>query len=206
MFTGLIQELGELARVAPRGAGKSLWIELPVLSRSAKLGDSIAINGTCLTVVEIEGPTVRFDLSPETLAMTTLSQLSLKAMVNVEPSLRAGDPLGGHFVQGHVDGVGELLERMPQDGFETFRFSVPPGLAKFVAGKGSIAVDGISLTVVEACEDSFTVALIPHTLQCTNLGRMRVGTPVNLETDMLARYLARIVAMAPSPARAGEQA
>jgi riboflavin synthase len=206
MFTGLIQELGELARVAPHGAGKSLWIELPVLSRSANLGDSIAINGTCLTVVEIEGPTVRFDLSPETLAMTTLSQLSLKAMVNVEPSLRAGDPLGGHFVQGHVDGVGELLERMPQDSFETFRFSVPPGLAKFVAGKGSIAVDGISLTVVEACEDSFTVALIPHTLQSTNLGRMRVGTQVNLETDMLARYLARIVAMAPSPARTGEQA
>lgn len=194
MFTGLIRELGRLSHRADLGFGMKVSIQLPLLSQDANLGDSIAINGVCLTVVAKNQELLDFEVSPETLGKTNLGLLANGEWVNGEPSLRAGDPLGGHFVQGHVEGMGALKERKLDGGWEVFVFQNPEKLAPYLAPKGSIAVDGVSLTVVEAGRDWFSVALIPHTLKNTNLGGMKVGTQVNLETDMLARYLDRIVA------------
>lgn len=194
MFTGLIRELGRLSHRADLGFGMKLSVQLPLLSQDANLGDSIAINGVCLTVVAKNQELLDFEVSPETLGKTNLGLLANGEWVNGEPSLRAGDPLGGHFVQGHVEGMGALKERKLDGGWEVFVFQNPEKLAPYLAPKGSIAVDGVSLTVVEAGRDWFSVALIPHTLKNTNLGGMKAGTQVNLETDMLARYLDRIVA------------
>jgi len=194
MFTGLIREHGRLSHRADLGFGMKLSVQFPLLSQDANLGDSIAINGVCLTVVAKNQELLDFEVSPETLGKTNLGLLANGEWVNGEPSLLAGDPLGGHFVQGHVEGMGALKERKLDGGWEVFVFQNPEKLAPYLAPKGSIAVDGVSLTVVEAGRDWFSVALIPHTLKNTNLGGMKVGTQVNLETDMLARYLDRIVA------------
>lgn len=195
MFTGLVREKGKVIRIENLGAGKALFIALPEISKTVKLGDSIAINGACLTAVEVNEEVIRFELSPETLAKTTLGSLRIDQALNAEPSLKVGDDLGGHFVQGHVDGVGELVSKSLDGGWQTYRFRFPGQFSPFIAPKGAISVDGVSLTVVEVASDTFTVALIPHTLNCTNLGEMTPGTKVNLETDMLARYLSRMLSV-----------
>lgn len=193
MFTGLVRETATVSDFDRLGQGISLTLRLPKLGPAAEIGDSIAINGVCLTVVDRKDDLVRFEVSPETLAKTNLGQLTRGDIANAEPSLRLGDVLGGHLVQGHVDATGELLSRKQEGGWETFCFSMPKETAKFVAAKGSITVDGVSLTVVDAGLDRFTVALIPHTLAETNLGAMKPGYKVNLESDMLARYVQRIL-------------
>ena len=193
MFTGLVRETASVSEINPLGNGIAITLRLPKIGPSSSIGDSIAINGVCLTVVDLKNDLIRFEVSPETLNKTNLGLLRTGDIANAEPSLRLGDVLGGHLVQGHVDATGELLYRKQEGGWETFCFSIPSDVAKFVAVKGSITVDGVSLTVVDAAQDQFTVALIPHTLAETNLGAMNPGTKVNIESDMLARYVQRIL-------------
>ncbi len=193
MFTGLVQEIAKVVSILPLGKGKTIVVQLPNLGPRAILGDSISLNGTCLTVVALNGPLVQFELSPETLDKTNFNTLVEGDPVNAEPSLRYGDVMGGHMVQGHVDGIGELLSKTLNDAWETFCFSTPPEMIRLIAPKGSIAVNGVSLTVVESLADRFTIALIPHTLAATTFGTMKPGTLVNLESDMIARYVQRIL-------------
>lgn len=200
MFTGLIRHLGTLHGRTPRPGGARLTISAPPeLLEGAHPGASIAVNGACLTVVERDGQRWWADLSDETLHRTTLGRLPLGAPLHLEPALRVGDPLDGHLVSGHVDGVGRLLVRTEGEGLWTF--TLPPELAPMVAPKGSVAVDGISLTVVEAGRDRFSVALIPETVRRTRLEGMVVGAEVNLEVDPVGRYVARTLALQTGDAR-----
>ncbi|HJU84379.1 MAG TPA: riboflavin synthase [Holophagaceae bacterium] len=194
MFTGLIRHLGTLEARTARPGGARLRIAAPeaVLAR-ADLGASIAVHGACLTAVARDGRAWEADLSEETLAKTTLGRLPLGATLHLEPSLLVGDPLDGHQVSGHVDGVGSLLQRPSGEG--EWRFAMPAFLAPMTAPKGSIAVDGISLTVVDCGADWFTVALIPETVSRTALGGLKPGDPVNLEADPIGRYVARALAL-----------
>ena len=180
MFTGIVREVGTVASFD----GARLVVET---GTDAGIGDSVAIAGVCLTVAGRENGTLAFDVVPETLDRTTLGRLTAGARVNVEPSLRAGDPLGGHIVQGHVDGVGSLRERG-----ELTWFDAAPEIVRYCVEKGSIAVDGTSLTVAAVDDDGFAVALIPHTLEATTLGSLEPGDPVNLEVDVLAKYVERL--------------
>jgi len=189
MFTGLIETLGTVRRVEVEGPGKLLVISAPPLAAELKIGDSVAINGSCLTVVEQDSETCRFQAGPETLQRTNLGELAAGDRVNLERSLRVGDRLGGHLVQGHVDGLGRVQEKIRQDSWEMVWFSCPFDLAAQMASKGSVAVDGISLTLVDVTSDRFSVALIPHTLNNTTLGFKKPGATVNLETDLLAKYV-----------------
>jgi riboflavin synthase len=199
MFTGLVEALGTVERVEEDGAGRHLLISEPTLVPQLATGESVAINGTCLTVVEVVSRTqysvpstryaARFQAGPETLRRTNLGELATGDRVNLERSLRLGDRLGGHLVQGHIDGVGHIAERHRQGDWETVWFTCPPELAQQMVSKGSVAVDGVSLTVVDVERDRFSVALIPHTLAQTTLGFKSVGTAVNLETDIVAKYL-----------------
>lgn len=199
MFTGLIRHLGTLEARASRPGGARLRIAAPAdLLARAELGASIAVNGVCLTSVSVDGRAWEADLSEETLAKTTLGRLALGAKVHLEPALRVGDPLDGHLVSGHVDGIGQLLSRpQGQGGVDEgiWRFSMPATLAPMTAPKGSIAVDGISLTVVDCGTDWFTVALIPETVLRTALNTLRPGDPVNLEADPIGRFVARALAL-----------
>jgi len=190
MFTGLIRHLGTLESRRPRPGGARLVIaaEKELLER-AEAGASICTNGACLTAAARQAGTWEADLSFETLERTTLGHLAPGALLHLEPSLRVGDPLDGHLVSGHVDGVGRLLERSSGEGI--WRFAMPAALAPMTAPKGSIAVDGISLTVVDCGEDWFTVALIPETVRRTRLETMAAGAPVNLEADPVGRFVAR---------------
>ncbi|MEX0978507.1 MAG: riboflavin synthase [Pirellulales bacterium] len=188
MFTGLVQCLATVREVQAAGPGRRLVIHAPSISRRAAVGDSIAINGCCLTVVANAQECLSFEAGPETLTRTNLGQLSVSSQVNLEPSLRVGDPLGGHYVTGHVEAVGTLASRRDEGDWSTLEFSFPAELARYMVGKGSIAVDGVSLTLVDVGQDRFSVALIPHTLSATTLGSLRVGDRVNLETDILAKY------------------
>jgi riboflavin synthase len=187
MFTGLVQGLATVRAVIDRPPGKRLEIDSPALTDAA-LGDSIAINGCCLTVVVRGGTTLSFDAGPETLERTNLGQLAAGSRVNVEPSLRVGDRLGGHFVSGHVEGLAVLDTRQDDDAWSTFWFRYPPRLGRYLVGKGSVAVDGVSLTLVDVESERFSVMLIPHTLAATTLGSLAAGDRVNLETDLLAKY------------------
>jgi riboflavin synthase len=187
MFTGLVQCLGQLVALRDAAPGKRLTIDCPELADAA-LGDSIAINGCCLTVVRRDGPRLAFEAGPETLARTNLGALAVGDAVNLEPSLRVGDRLGGHFVSGHVEGLATLAERRDERDWSTFWFAYPQELGRYMVPKGSIAVDGVSLTVVDVEPERFSVALIPHTLEHTTLGRLAAGGRVNLETDLLAKY------------------
>lgn len=189
MFTGLVEILASIQRVETEGAGRRLLIAAPMLTTEAKLGDSIAINGACLTVVQIDGDVLHFQAGPETLSRTNLGELTTGDRVNLERSLRLGDRLGGHLVQGHVDGLGRIAERIRQGEWEVIWFTCPAELAAQMVPKGSIAVDGVSLTLVDVADDRFSVALIPHTLAATTLGFKRPGATVNLETDILAKYV-----------------
>jgi riboflavin synthase len=188
MFTGLIEVLGTVQRIDADGAGQNLVVAAPKLASELTIGDSVAVNGACLTVVERDDRTCRFHVRPETLTRTNLGELAAGDRVNLERSLRLSDRLGGHLVQGHVDGLGRIAERRRQGDWETVWFSCPPQLAAQMVSKGSVAVDGISLTLVDVTADRFSVALIPHTLASTTLGFKQPGAAVNLETDLLAKY------------------
>jgi riboflavin synthase len=199
MFTGLVETIGTVAAVSAEPPGKRFSIDASPVSEGAAIGDSISINGCCLTVVAIDGSRLDFEAGEETLSRTNLDELVVGSGVNLERSLKVGDRLGGHYVTGHIDTLGTLVERRDDPPWAHLRFQLPERYVSQVAAKGSIAVDGISLTVVDADESSFTVALIPHTLEATTLGGRSVGDRVNLETDVLAKYVQRSLGMSSQP-------
>lgn len=189
MFTGLVETRGTIARLEQRGPGVRLFINAGLVSEDAELGASIAVNGCCLTVVEIADQVLAFDAGTETLSRTNLGKLQPGSFVNLERSLRVGDRMGGHYVTGHIDAVGILDVRNNEGDWAKFWFRVPRTLTKQMASKGSIAVDGVSLTLVDVEAERFSIALIPHTLSVTTLGALQEGGEVNLETDLLAKYV-----------------
>jgi riboflavin synthase len=193
MFTGLVESLGTVRDLVPEGAGCRLTLAAPDLSAKLILGESVAVNGACLTVVACDAETCGFQLAPETLLRTNLGELRPGDRVNLERALRLSDRLGGHLVQGHIDGVGRVAERATQGDWVTVWFRCPPNLSAQMVSKGSIAVDGVSLTLVEVGEDRFSVALIPHTLAHTTLGFKGPGDAVNLETDLVAKYVEKFL-------------
>lgn len=189
MFTGLVQGMAEVAAIAPDGPGVRLTIREAALAAACELGASVALNGCCLTVVAIHDDQLDFQAGEETLARTNLGQLTRADRVNVEPSLTVGDPLGGHYVSGHIDAVAAVDQRVDDAQWSTFWFRVPSRLTAQMASKGSVAVDGVSLTLVDVEDERFSVALIPHTLKATTLGCRQLGDTVNIETDILAKYV-----------------
>lgn len=199
MFTGIVEELGTVASVEGDEAGLQLQIEAPVLAPLSRIGDSINVSGCCLTIVAVRGSTLVFEVVPESLRRTALGGLAMGAPVNLEDALRAGEPYGGHIVQGHVDGVGELAERREEGIGLWLRFLAPANVQRYLIEKGSVTVAGVSLTVAELHDDGFAVAIVPHTLQVTTFGTLAVGDPVNLEADMIARYVERLLAATPAP-------
>ena len=194
MFTGIVTALGTVRSIAPLGTeDMRLVIGAPWAdTASIAIGASIACSGCCLTAVEIGPDWFAADASAETLALTTMGRWQPGTRINLERSLRLGDELGGHLVSGHVDGVGEAVSSVPEHGSTRWRFRVPLALARFIAVKGSVAVDGVSLTVNEVTDDTFGVNIIPHTAAVTGFGLLRPGDAVNIEIDMLARYVARL--------------
>ena len=193
MFTGLVEALAPVADVVPEGPGKRLVLRHGEIAAGASIGESIAINGCCLTVIAVavddDVDRLAFQAGEETLSRTNLGELSAGDAVNLERSLKLNAELGGHFVTGHIDAVGTLDERIDDGDWSTCWFRMPAALATQIVSKGSIAVDGVSLTVVDVEPERFSVALIPHTLNLTTLGRLAVGGRVNLETDLLAKYV-----------------
>jgi riboflavin synthase len=192
VFSGIIEALGSVVAARRRGGDAELTLRSGF--RGLQLGESVAVNGACMTVASRRGGTFSVIVSAESLRRTTLGGLRPGMTVNLERSLRLSDRLSGHFVFGHVDGIGTLAAVEPEGGSALYRFSSPTAMGRFLVEKGSIAVDGISLTVFDCRRGSFTVAVIPHTATVTTLGRMRPGQRVNLETDMLARYVDKAVA------------
>ncbi|MFC7307636.1 riboflavin synthase [Streptomyces monticola] len=193
MFTGIVEELGEVTAVEKLDDASRFRLRGPVVTEGAKHGDSIAVNGVCLTVVDHEGDEFTADVMAETLNRSSLGALTTGSRVNLERPTAVGARLGGHIVQGHVDGVGTVVERRPSENWEIVKVSLPDGLARYVVEKGSITVDGVSLTVVEAGPDYFTISLIPTTLALTTLGLKQPGDPVNLEVDVIAKYVERLL-------------
>lgn len=191
MFTGLVETMGEIVEMVDDPPGKRLRIRSELVASDAALGDSICISGCCLTIVAIDSDVLDFEAGEETLSRTNLGRLTAGDHVNLERSLAVGSRMGGHYVSGHVDTLGELIQRSEDPPWANLRFRLPKAYATQVAAKGSIAIDGISLTVVDVDDDSFSVALIPHTLAVTTLGTRKVGDHVNLETDLLAKYVQR---------------
>jgi riboflavin synthase len=193
MFTGLIQDVGKIQSTEPRQGGMRVGISTQLDLGSVRIGDSISVDGVCLTVVSLAGKTFTVEVSPETLQKTTLTEARQGQRVNLETALRMSDLLGGHLVAGHVDGTGEILEVTPEGNAWRYRFRVPPEISRYLVGKGSIAVDGISLTVAECRDEEFTISVIPHTAKATTLGEKKVGDRVNLENDMIAKYVEKFV-------------
>ena len=194
MFTGIIQDVGEIARAEQRGGDLRLEVRVQKLDlKRQAIGDSIAVSGVCLTVVAFGDRTFLADLSRETLALTTAGSWRTGERVNLEPALRAGDALGGHLVSGHVDGIGEILSGSSDGRSERFTLRAPAELARFIARKGSVALDGVSLTVNVVDGDEFEINLVPHTLAVTTLDQWQVGDAVNLEIDLMARYAERLL-------------
>lgn len=197
MFSGLVETMGRITAVVPEGPGVRMTVDAGPVAADAALGDSICVSGCCLSVVAARGPLLEFQLGPETLSRTTLGTRSVGAAVNLERSLRLSDRLGGHLVTGHVDAVGRLRAREASGEWVTCRFDVPAPLLRHLAPKGSVALDGVSLTVVDVDAGGFSVALIPHTLAVTTLGALVPGSEVNVETDLMAKYAARWLETAP---------
>jgi riboflavin synthase len=195
MFTGLVEALGTVQRIEAdaSGAGRLLTISETRLAPELTTGESVAVNGACLTVVVHDATTFQFQAGPETLARTNLGELRAGDRVNLERALRFNDRLGGHIVQGHVDGTGKVAERFREGEWETVWFTCPADLARQMVSKGSVAVDGVSLTLVAVEADRFSVALIPHTMERTTLGFRPIGATVNLETDLMAKYVAKLL-------------
>ena len=191
MFTGIVRERGRVVSAEPNGGGVHLRIAAPETAGAA-LGDSIAVSGCCLTVTAASGETLEFDAVPETIARTTLGALEAGAEVNLEPALRAGEPLGGHFVQGHVDGRARVTAFDPEGDGARLRIEAPPEILRYCVEKGSITVDGVSLTIAALHEDGVDIALVPFTLDHTTLGALAPGDEVNVEVDLLAKYAERL--------------
>lgn len=191
VFTGLVERMGRLAESIDEPPGKRFIIDAGALAEGVQIGDSIALNGCCLTVVAVEDARLAFEAGEETLSRTNLGALQPGDPVNLERSLRVGDRLGGHFVTGHIDTVAQVAERDEDGEWCTIWFQIDPAWMHQLASKGSVAVDGVSLTVVDVRDDRFSVALIPHTLAVTTLGQRHVGDSVNVETDLLAKYVQR---------------
>jgi riboflavin synthase len=193
MFTGIVRELGRVASAETAAGGLALAIEAPTTASALATGDSISIDGVCLTAEAVENGRVTLHAVPETLARSTLGSLRAGDAVNVEPALRAGEPLGGHYVQGHVDAVGRIQSVEAEgDGLRVF-VEAPAEILRYCVEKGSIAVDGVSLTIAELSDDAFAVALVPHTLEATTLSELAPGDAVNLEIDVLAKYVERLL-------------
>ena len=193
MFTGIVQSVGLIRAIEPKAGDVTIDVQTPSMSlESVTAGDSIAVNGVCLTVTSMDAGSFRADVSRETLAMTTLGRWEPGTRVNLEKALLAGQPLGGHYVTGHVDGVGRVLSRRDDARSVRVEFEVPAPLAKYVARKGSVCVDGVSLTVNGVLGSRFDVNLVPHTLDVTILGDYQPDTAVNIEVDIIARYLERL--------------
>ena len=197
MFTGIVRERGRVLALDATADGARLLVEAPATAAATGVGDSVAIDGCCLTAVAVEQGTLAFDAVPETLSRTALGRLEPGAVVNVEPALRAGEPLGGHYVQGHVDGVGRVRSSEPEGDGRRVWIEAPADVLRYCVEKGSIAVAGVSLTIAGLDDGAFAVALIPHTLAETTLGSLRTGREVNLETDVLAKYVERLVSSPP---------
>ena len=189
MFTGLVEATGKITEIESQGPGMRIVVNAGDLANGVEIGDSIANNGCCLTVIEANAPYLAFEAGPETLSKTSLGGKQVGDSVNLERSLQVGDRLGGHLVTGHVDARGILDERTDDEEWSTFWFQVPETLIRQMAPKGSITVEGVSLTLVDVEADRFCVALIPHTLEVTTLGGLQPGDTVNLETDLLAKYV-----------------
>jgi riboflavin synthase len=189
VFTGIVRELGAVEGIQESATGVRLLVRAPETAAAAAVGDSVAVNGVCLTAVAADDGVLAFDAVPETLRRSSLGRLSAGARVNVEPALRAGEPLGGHFVQGHVDGVGRVRRADP----EGLEIEAGGEILRYCVEKGSIAVEGVSLTIASLGEDSFTVALVPHTREVTTLGALAEGDDVNLEVDVLAKHVERLL-------------
>ena len=203
MFTGIVEELGEVTAVEKLDDASRFRLRGPVVTEGAKHGDSIAVNGVCLTVVDLGENEFTADVMAEKLDRSSLGALAPGSRVNLERPMALGGRLGGHLVQGHVDGTGHIVERKVSENWELVTVSLPAGLARYVVEKGSITVDGVSLTVVDAGPDFFTISLIPTTLALTTLGLKQPGDPVNLEVDVLAKYVERLLAHGGGPG-AGE--
>lgn len=193
MFTGLIREMGEITSFKKRGSNAVLSLKSKDVSVKSKIGDSISVNGVCLTVVSKIGDEISFDLSEETIKSTNLGRLKTGDRVNLEPSLTPESKIGGHFVTGHVDAVGKIKKKTKMGDMLKFEIEVPKNMEDFFVRKGSVAVDGISLTVVDIYEDSFTVVIIPHTAKMTTLGFKGVGDSVNIEADILGKYVVKFL-------------
>lgn len=193
MFTGIVETTGRLARIEPRGGDVRLVVDAGDLGLGdVAIGDSIAVSGVCLTAIEIDGNAFAVDVSTETLSRTSLGALGVGARVNLEKALRLSDRLGGHLVSGHVDGLGRVVSIEADARSQRWTFELPPELARYAAPKGSIAIDGVSLTVNEVDGARFGVNLIPHTIDVTTLGDRKIGDAVNIEVDMIMRYVERL--------------
>ncbi len=191
MFTGLVEELGSISAIEKKEVGALIRISCNVVATDAQIGDSICVNGCCLTAVEVEQGMLAFEAGTETLSRTNLGELSAGSVVNLERSLQPQQRMGGHFVSGHIDAIGTLVNREPEGDWAKYWFQVPHELTRQMASKGSVAVDGISLTLVDVTDSQFSIALIPHTLKVTTLGVRNEGDTVNIETDILAKYVER---------------
>lgn len=193
MFTGIVRELGVVEALAGGDEGVRLGVRAPGTAAATAIGDSIALNGVCLTTTHVSDGLLSFEAVPETIRRSSLARLAEGARVNVEPALRAGEPFGGHLVQGHVDGVGRVRSVRPEGDGQRLEIEVASDLARYVVEKGSIAVEGVSLTVAELRPDAFAVALVPHTLTATTLGALAPGDEVNIEVDVLAKHVERLL-------------
>ncbi len=193
MFTGIVEELGEIVAIEHGVESAVVTVRGPLVTEDAAPGVSIAVNGVCLTVVEHDGPTFSVDVMAETLNRSSLGALTAGSPVNLERAMTASARFGGHIVQGHVDGTAQILARVPGDNWEVVQLTLPPELSRYVVEKGSITVDGVSLTVSDITDDTFSVSLIPTTLALTTLGHKEVGDAVNLEVDVIAKYVERLL-------------
>ena len=193
MFTGIIEEIGSVASSNLTGGSGELRVEATPILEESKLGDSIAINGVCLTITRIAGQEITFDVSTETLRRSNLGSLKRGDQVNLERALAADGRFGGHMVSGHIDGTGTLNDRRQEGNATIFTFNMPATIARYLIEKGSIAIDGISLTITALSKDNFSVAVIPHSLQQTTLGKKEVGEKVNLENDLVAKYIEKLL-------------
>jgi riboflavin synthase len=194
MFTGIVVEQGKLVGREPAAAGLRLAVRAPALAAEARVGDSVAVDGCCLTITSAAEDVLRFDAVAETLRRTTLGERQPADLLNLEPALRVGDRMGGHWVQGHVDAVATLRAREPEGESTLLTFAAPAAVCAYTVEKGSVCVNGVSLTVTESGEDGFAVAIVPHTAEVTNLGRLQPGARVNVEADVLAKYVERLLA------------
>ena len=199
MFTGIIEGLGTVSAVRPGGQGKRLAVEADFDLNQTKIGDSICVSGACLTAVKIDSRHFEVDISPETLQMTTFSQAKVGQRVNIERALRLSDRIDGHLVSGHIDGVGKIRQSETLGNAIIVTIEVPESMTRYMISKGSVALDGISLTINTCAADSFSISIIPHTAKLTTIGFKNKGDPVNIETDMLGKYVERF--MSPRPVR-----